>query len=208
MGGWFRKEIKSLNDLKGLKIRIAGIAGQVLAKLGAVPQQISGSEIYPALERGTIDAAEWVGPYDDEKLGFAKVAKYYYYPGFWEGSAQLSVLVNLKKWEILPPEYQAAVEVAASETNVHMLAQYDTRNPLSLRKLVGAGAQLRAFPKPVMDAAYKASFELYEELAAKDALFKSIYEAWSKYRSETQLWFRVNEHGFDSYVYGQAAKSK
>ncbi len=201
MGGWFRKEIRSLADLQGLKFRIAGMAGQVLARLGAVPQQISGSDIYQSLERGTIDAAEWVGPYDDEKLGFVKVARYYYYPGFWEGSAQLSVIVNQKKWDELPPDYRAAVETAAAEANVLMTAQYDTRNPQALRKLVAQGAQLRAFPRPVMEAAYKASFELYEELAREDALFKKIYASWRAYRDEQYLWFRVAEHGFDSFVY-------
>jgi TRAP-type mannitol/chloroaromatic compound transport system substrate-binding protein len=201
MGGWFRKEIRTLNDLQGLKFRIAGMAGQVFARLGAVPQQISGSDIYQSLERGAIDAAEWVGPYDDEKLGFVKVARYYYYPGFWEGSAQLSVIVNRKKWDELPPDYRAAVETAAAEANVLMTAQYDTRNPQALRKLVGQGAQLRAFPRPVMEAAHKAAFELYDELAREDALFKKIYASWRAYRDEQYLWFRVAEHSFDSFVY-------
>ena len=147
----------------------------MLAKLGVVPQQIAGRDIYSALERGTIDAAEWVGPYDDEKLGFARVAKYYYYPGFWEGTAQLSLVVNQKQWDSLPAEYKAAVESAAAEANSHMLAQYDTKNPNAMRKLVSEGAQLRAFPRPVMEAAYKAAFELYDELSAKSPEFKKIY---------------------------------
>ncbi|HEY9397814.1 MAG TPA: TRAP transporter substrate-binding protein [Burkholderiales bacterium] len=208
MGGWFRKEVKSLAELQGLKFRIAGIAGQVLAKLGVVPQQISGSDIYQSLERGTIDAAEWVGPYDDEKLGFVKVAPYYYYPGFWEGSAQLSILVNAQKWNELPSEYRAAVEVSAAETNVLMNAQYDTRNPAALRKLVGAGAQLRAFPRPVMEAAYKAAFELYDDLARRDPLFRKIYESWRRYRDEAYLWFRVAEQTADSFVYAQSRRRK
>jgi TRAP-type mannitol/chloroaromatic compound transport system substrate-binding protein len=203
MGGWFRKEIKSVEDLKGLKFRIPGLQGQMLAKLGVVPQQIAGGDIYTALEKGTIDAAEWVGPYDDEKLGFVKVAKFYYYPGFWEGTAQLSVLVNLKQWEALPAEYQAAVESAAAETNAFMTAQYDTKNPQALRKLVAAGAQLRAFPRTVMQAAYKAAFQLYGELAKQSPQFKRIYDPWLAYRKDEYLWFRVSEHSFDNFVYAQ-----
>jgi len=206
MGGWFRKEVNSLQDLKGLKFRIAGIAGQVLAKLGVVPQQIAGSELYQALERGTIDAAEWVGPYDDAKLGFVKVAPYYYYPGFWEGSAQLSILVNAQKWAELPEPYKVAVELAAAETNVRMNAQYDVRNHDALRELVQAGARLRAFPRPVMEAAYRAAFELYDGLAAADPLFKKIYLSWRKYRDSSHLWFRVAEQTFDSFVYAEARK--
>ena len=205
MGGWFRKEIKSVADLKGLKMRIPGLQGQVLAKLGVVPQVIPGGEIYSALERGTIDATEWVGPYDDEKLGFVKVAKYYYYPGFWEGTAQLVVIVNLKKWEELPAEYKAAVEAAAAEANIHMTAEYDTKNPQAMRRLVAAGAQLRPFPRAVMEAAYKAAFELYEELAEKTPQFKKIYGPWRAYRDDPYLWFRVAENSFDNFVYAQSA---
>ena len=201
MAGWFRKEIKAVNDLKGLKFRIAGLAGQVLAKLGVVPQQIAGGDIYPALERGTIDATEWVGPYDDEKLGFVKVAKYYYYPGWWEGSAQLSIYVNLKQWEALPKPFQEALETACAEANIHMVAKYDARNTEALRRLVGAGAQLRAFPRPVMEACLKASNELYAELSEKSPEFRNIFGAWKKYRDEQYLWFRVAENSFDNFVY-------
>ncbi len=208
MGGWFRKEIKTVADLKGLKFRIAGIAGQMLAKLGVVPQQIAGGDIYPALEKGTIDATEWVGPYDDEKLGFHKVAKYYYYPGFWEGTAQLSFLVNQKKWDELPKEYQYALETACAEANILMTAQYDTKNPEALRRLVGGGAQLRGFPRPVMEACMAAAFELYEEIAQKNAQFKKVYDAWNKFRSDEQLWFRVAEHSFDSFVLAEASRER
>jgi TRAP-type mannitol/chloroaromatic compound transport system substrate-binding protein len=201
MAGWYRKEIKSVADLKGLKMRIAGLAGQILAKLGVVPQQIGGADIYPALEKGTIDAAEWVGPYDDEKLGFHKVAKYYYYPGWWEGSAQLSIYVNAKQWEGLPPAYREALEVACAEANVHMVARYDARNTEALRRLVGAGAQLRPFPRPVMEACYKAANELYAELSAKSPEFKKIYAEWRRFRDDQHLWFRVAENTYDSFVY-------
>ena len=205
MGGWFRKEIKTVEDLKGLKFRIGGLGGMVLAKLGVIGQQIAGGDIYPALERGTIDAAEWVGPYDDEKLGLNKVAKFYYYPGWWEGGPQLSTVVNLKKWAELPRPYQSAFEAACAEANVHMLARYDSRNPEALRRLVAGGAQLRAFPRPVMEASLKAANELYAELARKSIHFKRIYEGWSRFRSEQFLWFRVAEASYDSFVFSSAA---
>jgi len=200
MAGWYRKEIKTVNDLKGLKMRIAGIAGQVLSKLGVVPQQIGAGESYQALERGTIDAVEWVGPYDDEKLGFYKVAKYYYYPGWWEGSAQLSIYVNVKQWESLPKAYQEALEVACAEANIHMMAKYDAKNTGALRKLVSAGAQLRPFPRPVMEACLKAANELYQELSAKSPEFKKIYQAWVQYRDEQLLWFRVADFTYDNFI--------
>jgi TRAP-type mannitol/chloroaromatic compound transport system substrate-binding protein len=205
MGGWFRREIKSVADLSGLKFRIAGLGGQVLAKLGVVPQQIAGGDIYPALEKGTIDATEFVGPYDDEKLGFYKVAKYYYYPGFWEGSAQVSLIVNTKKWEELPKEYQAVLQSVCAESNVHMMSEYDAKNAEAIKKLVAAGAQLRAFPHEVMAAAHKAAFELYDEVAAKNARFKKIYDGWRKFRDEQYLWFRVAESAFENFVYSAGA---
>jgi TRAP-type mannitol/chloroaromatic compound transport system substrate-binding protein len=204
MGGWFRKEIKSIEDLQGLKFRIGGFAGQVLAKLGVVPQQIPPADIYPSLEKGTIDAAEWVAPYDDLKLGFAKVAKYYYYPGFWEGGAQLSLYVNAKKFAELPKEYQAILENACAFANAEMQARYDARNPHALKQLIAAGTQLRPFPNDVMAAAYKVTSELYEETAAKNPKFKKIYDHWKRFRDDQLQWFAVAENRFDNFM--QAAR--
>ncbi len=200
MGGWFRKEIKTVADLKGLKMRIAGLAGRVLAKVGVVPQQISGGDIYPALEKGTIDAAEWVGPYDDEKLGFNKVAKYYYYPGWWEGGPQLDLFVNIKQWEALPPEYKSVLESACAEANLDMLAKYDAVNPAALRRLVGQGVQLRPFSREILNACYAAANAVYAEEAEKNAKFKKIYEPWKKFRDDQILWFRVAEQNFDNFM--------
>lgn len=200
MGGWFRKEIKTVADLKGLKMRIAGLAGRVLAKVGVVPQQISGGDIYPALEKGTIDAAEWVGPYDDEKLGFNKVAKYYYYPGWWEGGPQLDLFVNIKQWEALPPEYKSVLESACAEANLDMLAKYDAVNPAALRRLVGQGVQLRPFSREILNACYVAANAVYAEEAEKNAKFKKIYEPWKKFRDDQILWFRVAEQNFDNFM--------
>jgi len=201
MGGWFRKEINTVEDLKGLKFRIAGLAGNVLTKLGVVPQQIAGGDIYPALEKGTIDSAEWVGPYDDEKLGFYKVAKFYYYPGWWEGNAMLDLYVNIGQWQSLPKEYQAILEAACAEANTWMTAKYDAENPGALRKLVANGAQLRPFSREIMSAAYKAAFELYDELSASNPKWKKVYEQWKKFRDEEYLWFRVAENTFDNFVF-------
>jgi TRAP-type mannitol/chloroaromatic compound transport system substrate-binding protein len=203
MAGWYRKEIKSVADLKGLKMRVAGLGGQILAKLGVVPQQIGGADIYPALEKGTIDAAEWVGPYDDEKLGFQKVAKFYYYPGWWEGSAQLSIYVNAKQWASLPRPYQEALEVACAEANVNMLARYDAKNTEALRRLVGQKAQLRAFPPAVMEACYKVAQELYAEFSGKYPEWKKIYGPWNQFREDQYLWFKVAENHFDNFVYSR-----
>jgi TRAP-type mannitol/chloroaromatic compound transport system substrate-binding protein len=202
MGGWFRKEIKTIADLKGLKIRIGGYGGSVLAKLGAVHQQIAAGDIYPALEKGTIDAAEWVGPYDDEKLGFNKVAKFYYYPGWWEGGPELDLFVNLKAWNDLPKDYQSILEGACHEANVDMVAKYDAVNPPALRRLIAGGTQLRGFSREVMQACYKATIEVNDETAAKNDKFKKIYEPWKQFRDEQDLWFSVAENNFDNFMIG------
>ena len=202
MGGWFNKEIKTVADLKGLKMRIGGYAGAVLSKLGVVPQQIPGGDIYPSLEKGTIDAAEWVGPYDDQKLGFNKVAKFYYYPGWWEGGPQLSAYVDAKKFAALPKEYQSILMLACSDAHVDMMAKYDAKNPMALKQLVGSGTQLRQFPKPVMDACYKAAMELYAETSAKNPEFKKIYDDYKKFMADQNLWFRIAEGSYANYMYG------
>src|SRR5689334_10995067 len=166
MGGWFRKEVKEVADLSGVKMRIARLAGQVMAKLGVVPQQLAGGDIYPALEKGTIDAAEWVGPYDDEKLGFVKVAPYYYYPGGWEGGTTQHFMFNTAKWEELPKSYKAIVTAAAGAASVEETGRYDARNPQAIRRLAAAGALLRPFSPAIMEACLKASNELYAEISA------------------------------------------
>ncbi len=201
MGGWFRKEIKSLADLKGLKMRIGGMAGKVMEKLGVVPQLIPGGDIYPALEKGTIDAAEWVGPYDDEKLGFNKIAKYYYYPGWWEGGPQLVAYFNRSEFDKLPTEYQNIVEAACWEANTYMLAKYDAQNPAALKRLVGGGTKLRRFSNEMMVAAYKASLEVYDELSRKSPHFKKIYESMVKFRTDELLWFQVAEEAYDNFMH-------
>jgi TRAP-type mannitol/chloroaromatic compound transport system substrate-binding protein len=201
MGGWYRKEIKSLADIKGLKMRIPGFGGRIFAALGAVPQNIAGGEIYQALERGTIDAAEWVGPYDDEKLGFYKVAKNYYYPGWWEPSATVSLYINVKAFEALPAEYRAIVEAAAAESNVRLLADYDVKNPIAMQRLINLGAVLRAYPRDVMTAAYQAAGQLFAEEREKNPAFRKIFVSWEPFRTEAFRWFRVGEGTQDNFMY-------
>ena len=200
MGGWWRKEIKSVADLAGVKMRIGGMGGKVMEALGVVPQQIPGGDIYPALERGTIDAAEWVGPYDDEKLGLNKVAPFYYYPGFWEGGPTLNFMINLAKWNELPPAYQAIVQTAAKSANLDMMASYDAKNPAALRSLVAGGAQLRPYPDDVMVAGFAAANALYAEISAANADFKTIYDSQVAFRNEANLWNQVAEFTFDSFM--------
>jgi TRAP-type mannitol/chloroaromatic compound transport system substrate-binding protein len=199
MGGWFRKEIKTVEDLKGLKFRIGGWAGKTLQKLGVVPQQIAGGDIYPALEKGTIDAAEWVGPYDDEKLGFYKVAPYYYYPGWWEGGTALHFLINQAKWNELPKNYQAIVTAAAGFANVEMTGRYDARNPAALKRLIAAGTQLRPFPQPVMEACLKASNEVNAETSA-NADYKKVLDSMQAFRNDEVLWWQVAEYTYDGFM--------
>src|SRR6478672_6458485 len=200
MGGWYRKEIKTLKDMDGLKMRISGLAGRVVQRLGVVPQQIGGGDIYPALEKGTIDAAEWVGPYDDEKLGFNRVAPFYYAPGWWEASAQLNFMVGIKEWEKLPKEYQHAFEVASHEAHLFMQADFDHRNPAALARLLKAGVKLRTFSRDIMEASYKASTEVMEEEASKNAKFKKIYEPWKRFRQDQNQWYSVSEGAISNFM--------
>jgi TRAP-type mannitol/chloroaromatic compound transport system substrate-binding protein len=200
MGGWFNKELKEPADLKGLKMRIGGWAGKTLGKLGVVAQQIAGGDIYPALEKGTIDAAEWVGPYDDEKLGFYKVVKFYYYPGWWEGGTTLHQLVNLAKWNELPKSYQAIVTAAAAYANGEVQARYDARNPQALKRLVAAGTQLRSFSQSILEACLKASNEVNAETSAVNADYKKVWDSIVPFRNDAYLWWQVAEYGYDSFM--------
>ena len=203
MGGWWRKEIKSLEDLKGQKFRTGGFSGRIMERLGAVPQNIPGGEIYQALEKGTIDAAEWVGPYDDEKLGFFKVAPFYGYPGYWEGGPQLDFYINSKAYGGLSADYKAIVEAAASHAHVVMQSRYDVRNPAALKRLVAGGTKLFRFPRDVLDGAFKASQDLYSELSASNPAWRKIYADQSAYRRDAHLWFRFSEAGFDDFMQQQ-----
>src|SRR5215470_16473365 len=204
MGGWFRKEIKTPEDFRGLKFRIGGYAGRVLQKLGCVPQQVAGGDIYAALEKGTIDAAEWVGPYDDERLGLQKVAQHYYYPGWWEGCANGFLFINSAKWAELPKVYQDMMTITAAQVAADLTAKYDARNAQAIKRLVAAGAQLRPFSTDILDACFKATNELFAEVSAKNEKFKKLYESVTAFRNEQYQWHQVCEYTYDSYMIRRA----
>jgi TRAP-type mannitol/chloroaromatic compound transport system substrate-binding protein len=200
MGGWFRQEVSTVDDLRGLKFRIAGLAGRVLQRLGVVPQQIAGGEIYTALDKGTIDAAEWVGPYDDEKLGFHKVARFYYYPGWWEGGTTVHNFFNLTKWNELPKSYQSILTSASHLANTWMSTRYDALNPGALKRLVAGGAQLKPYSPAVLDACLKAANEVYAETSAGNPDFKKIYDSIAAFRGDQYLWWQVAEYSYDGFM--------
>jgi TRAP-type mannitol/chloroaromatic compound transport system substrate-binding protein len=203
MGGWYRKEIKSVADMKGLKFRVGGFAGKVMERMGVVPQNIPAGEIYQALEKGTLDAAEWIGPYDDLKLGLNKVAPYYYYPAWWEGGPQLEFFVNSKAYDALSPENKAILETAAAYAHQDVQAKYDARNPNALKQLVATKTKVLPFSKDIMDRAFKESMGLYEELSDKNPNWKKIYSDFAKFRADSNLWFRFTEARFDNFMQSQ-----
>jgi TRAP-type mannitol/chloroaromatic compound transport system substrate-binding protein len=201
MGGWFKREVSTVADLGGLKIRLPGLGGQVLDRLGASVQVLPPADIFPALERGAIDAADWSGPYDDEKLGLHQTAPFYYYPGFWEPGPSLSYLVNRKAWDQLPKSYQQMFETAATESAALMVARYDARNPPALERLIAGGTQLRPFSREILAAAQSAAFEIYEAQAAADASYRALYESWKAFRSASFAWFARAEKAYDDFAF-------
>lgn len=208
MGGWFRKEIKTVADLSGLKMRIGGFAGKVVEKLGVVPQQIAGGDIYPALEKGTIDAAEWTTPYDDEKLGFYKVAPYYYYPGFWEGGPTVHALFNKAAYEGLPKAYQSLLRTACQAADANMLQKYDWLNPPAIKRLVAAGAKLSPFSQEILSACFDAANEVYAEMEATNPTFKKIWDSIKAFRGEYYLNLQIAEYNYDTFMMIQQRGNK
>jgi TRAP-type mannitol/chloroaromatic compound transport system substrate-binding protein len=200
MGAWFRKEIATVDDLKGLRWRISGLGGPVLERVGVAPQQIPQFDVYAALEQGTIDAAEFICPYDDEKLGLTKVAKYNYFPCWWESGGMVHLIVNLERWNGLPKSYQAIVARACDAASTWMLAKYDAANAPALKRLIDAGAVLKPFPQPIMDAFYRATTEHHAELAAKDVHFKKALDSVNAFRKEQLSWLQIGEHAIDSFT--------
>jgi TRAP-type mannitol/chloroaromatic compound transport system substrate-binding protein len=201
MGGWFQREIHTASDLRGLNIRIPGIGGEVMSRLGATVQVLAGGEIYQALERGAIDAAEWVGPYDDEKLGFHQVAKYYYYPGWWEPGPSLSFYVNRNAWDKLPRTYQEIFTSAAHQAATTMQARYDARNPAALQRIVQSGVEIRPFSDEIMEAARAQANAYCEENAARDATYRRVYDAWNKSRRDLFDWFGTAELAYARFTF-------
>ena len=203
MGGWFKNEIRGVADLEGLKIRIPGLGGKVMSRLGATVQVLGGSEIYPALERGTIDATEWVGPYDDERLGFHKVARYYYYPGWWEPGPSLSYQVNRAAWDKLPQGYREVFTAAAAESATVMQARYDQQNPAALQRLLSEGVEIRRFPNDLMAAAAEASRQMHQDQADANPAFRKVYDTWRRAREDAFRWFSTAEQSYAAFAFGQ-----
>ena len=201
MGGWFRRPVRSLADLSGVKMRIPGLGGEVMSEMGVTVQLMPGGEIYQALDRGAIDAAEWVGPYDDVKLGFHEIAKNYYYPGWWEPGPNISFIVNRQAWDGLPSLFQQAVETAAAEVNLRMLAAYDARNQASIQTVLDEGVQLQAFSQDIMQQAERISFDLMQQRAAADSSYRTVYESFRKWREDSFRWFKTAEHAYSKFAF-------
>jgi len=206
MGGWFRNEMRSLSDLQGLKFRITGLAGQLFTRLGAAPVLTAPADIYPSLERGVIDAAEFVGPHDDERANYVRVARFYYAPGFWEPGARLHFMSNIRAYNALPDLYKHAIELACAEADSDMVARYDHLNPQALRRLIAAGAQLRFWPREILQAAWRANEEMVGDLGSRNARFKTIMDSYRAYRGEMFQWHRVSENSFDNFAFTVAAQ--
>ena len=206
MGGWFRNELRSVADLRGLRFRISGIAGKVLQRLGDVPTAVSRSDLASALQTGKLDAAAWVSPVDDEKLDLTSVAPNYYYPGFWQGAMAVHIIINLDKWNALPKAYQTALRMAADVANADVLSRYDAFNPPAVRRLVEAGARLKAFPTDIMDASWQATSDVFRETSAQDANFQRVHDAYIAFRNDQYLWWQVAEYPYDNYLIRQRTK--
>jgi TRAP-type mannitol/chloroaromatic compound transport system substrate-binding protein len=204
MGGWLKREINSVDDIKGLKIRVGGLAGQIFAALQAVPQQIPGTDIYPSLEKGVIDGAEWVGPYDDEKLGFHKIAPFYYYPGWWEGGAAIHSFINKDSYNELPDDYKAILHAACTNATTYMLAQYDMLNPPALRRIIASGTILKKYSKDILIKFNQAAHDIYSTISTKNPLFAKVLAHQEAFRKETALWQRFAEAHFDHYMMNNA----
>ncbi len=202
MGGWFREKINSVSDLQGLKMRIPGIGGEVLKRIGAEVQNMRPSELLLALERNTIDAAEWVGPYEDEKLGLNQHARYYYYPGWHEPGTTYELIINRDAYETLPESYRRALELASFEVQVTMLSKYNAANREALQRLISSGTELTAYSVEILQATKKAADDLYAEYSGQDAAFKEIYDQWNAFREGIYRWNGINERSFNDLQIG------
>lgn len=197
LAGWFRREIKSLADLKGLKMRIPGLGGEVMARVGATPVNLPGAEIFAALQSGAIDAAEWVGPYNDLAFGLHRAAKFGYYPGWQEPGPTLEALINKQAFDALPDDLKALVAACCEAVNNDMLAEYTARNQQALDALVREhGVELRRLPDDVMAALKRASEQVLEETAAADPFAHRVYTSMRAFRAQTQAWHAVSEEAF------------
>ncbi|MDH5588647.1 MAG: ABC transporter substrate-binding protein, partial [Gemmatimonadota bacterium] len=208
MGGWFRQPVNTLSDLSGLRMRIPGIGGEIMARLGVTVQVLGGGDIYPALERGAIDATEWVGPHDDEKLGFHQIAKNYYYPGWWEPGLTGSLFVSQEAFDQLPVPYQEALKTACTEALSWSLSAYDAHNPAALRRLVqDHGVTLRTYSDEILQAAWREANGYLEEQAAASADFKKVYDHWSAFRADAFPYFAGNELAYANFTFPRVGRA-
>lgn len=199
MGGWFNKEINSIKDIKGLKMRIPGLGGKVISRAGGTAVLSAGGEIYTNLERGVIDAAEWVGPYHDYLMGFHRIAKFYYYPGWQEPGSVLEIFINKKSFESLPKDLQAIIRTAAYRTNLWMLSEFESKNNIYLKKLVNEHkVKLRRFPDDVLKEFKRYSEEVIQDMISKDALSKKVYESFNRFKKDISDWAKVSEVAYYS----------
>jgi len=194
MGGWFRKEINSLNDLSGLRMRIPGIGGKIMSKLNVSTQVLPGGEIYQALEKGVLDATEFIGPYDDEKMNFYEVAKYYYHPGWWEPSSTIALYINIDAWNKLPDSYKIAIELAAKNANISMLSMYNNQNAIALNSLIDKGVKVKRFPDEIIEQAKIESKIIFNEYAQNNEDFRKIYNHWNDYRTTMKDWNDISKN--------------
>ncbi|MBX3504292.1 MAG: TRAP transporter substrate-binding protein [Parvibaculum sp.] len=195
--GWYRREIKSLDDLKGLSIRMPGLGGEVMRRLGAASVTLAGPDIFPALQNRTIDAAEWVGPWNDMAFGFYRLAKYYYWPGFHEPGSSLAAGFNLDVWNSLTKQQQAVVRAACAAENDYTLAEYNAHNGEALKTLIEKhGVLVRRFPDDVVAALKKTSREVLEDAAKEDAFTAKVYESFRNFLDTTSEWTRIGDEGF------------
>jgi TRAP-type mannitol/chloroaromatic compound transport system substrate-binding protein len=201
MGGWFRERVESAADLKGLRMRIPGFGGDVMQALGVSVQNMPGGEIYTSLETARIDATEWVGPYDDEKLGFYKAVKNYYFPGWWEPGPELTFMVDRASFEALPTAFRSMFEVAVREAAANMQQVYDAQNPAALKRLVDAGVQVRPFSQDLMREARTATEDMLSSKAATDPAYARILEPWRAFRTRSNAWFRGAELAYANFAY-------
>ena len=201
MGGWFRAPIESAADLKGLRMRIPGLGGKAMDRLGVSVQNLAAGDIYPALERGAIDATEWVGPYDDEKLGFFEIAKNYYYPGWWEPGPSLSFMVSQRAYDALSADYRAILDGAIEQVAQTMMARYDVENPRALARLLDKGVQLRRFSDEILTEARAASRSLVDDQAAADPVYRQIRDHWRAFAAESTRWLGSNELSYAAFAW-------
>ncbi|MGK7895914.1 MAG: TRAP transporter substrate-binding protein [Xenococcus sp. (in: cyanobacteria)] len=200
MGGWFKQEVKTIADFQGLRMRVPGLGGKILQRLGVEIQSLPGDRIFSALEQNTIDAAEWKNPHADQTLGLNKVAPYYYYPGWWEPGTTYEFQVNLAQWNKLPVEYQAIFQAAANDVNAKMLAKFNAVNGEVLERLVLSGTKLLPLSVEILQASYTEAFAMYEEMANEDPKFYNIYRQWQEFREQIYIWNNLNELGFANFA--------